>query len=280
MKIRRIWYVLLAALFLLLACTLLSQKISQEMKVQVLTKRSSGGKFSDNIKVPKTALFPDGNVYELLEGTGWETGEKIVAVFSGTWQEANGMIVLDGAKNRTIITSASRMPKVGEAATVIAKSTIGEDDYLVTYPECVPALPDTLRGEILQRSESAILLHMEQTVQPFMEHSAAERLSELYAPGWRIFSMNDRQRFTASIPFIFLLIPVLLLPLLGCLCGCFFPALQTRRLFVLMTVLCIAALAAASLLLARIDLPSSMMPEDTVFNFRHYAEVLLDGSPH
>lgn len=278
MKIQRTWYALLAALFLLLACTFLSQKISQEMNILVLAKKSTGGKFSDDIKVPKTALFPDGNIYELLDGTGWKTGEKIVAVFSGIWQEEKGMLVLQGAKNRTIITSASRTPQVGEAAMVIEKSTIGEDDYLITYPEHVPELPDTLPGEIIQQSESAILLHMGQTAQPFMEHSAAEKLSELRAPGWRIFSMNDRQRLTASIPLVLLLIPVLLLPLLGCICGCAFTALQTRRLFALMAALCFAALAATWLLLARIDLPASMMPEDTIFNFRHFTEMLREGS--
>ena len=280
MKIQRTWYALLAALFLLLACTLLSQKISQEMNTQVLIKKSAGGKFSDDIKVPKTALFPDGNIYELLDGTGWKTGEKIVAVFSGTWQEEKGMLVLKGAKIRTIITSASRTPQVGEAVTVIEKSTIGEDDYLITYPEHVPELPDTLPGEIIQQSESTILLHMAQTAQPFMEHSAAEKLSSLRAPGWHIFSMNDRQRLTASIPLIFLLIPILLLPLLVCICGCAFTALQTKRLFALMAVLCFAALAVTWLLLAGIDLPASMMPEGTIFNFRHFTEMLREGSFH
>ena len=62
MKIQRTLYALLAALFLLLACTFLSQKISQEMNIQVLAKKSTGGKFSDDIKVPKTVLFPDGNI--------------------------------------------------------------------------------------------------------------------------------------------------------------------------------------------------------------------------
>lgn len=275
MKIQRNRYAVLCAVFLLLACTMLSQKIEVEMRTQVVVKKTAAFKLSADVTLPVYASF-DGNIYELTAGTGWTTGQTTAAVYTGKchFDESSDTWELPGSAGRTLVVSASRTPQSGEAVQVIEQTFTESAEYLIVCPEGIPELAETLPGKVLRKSGTALLLRMPNAKLPFLENSVKGGLSALQTPEWRVFSMADIEQFRASLPFVYLLIPVILVPVVVCLCFLLFSTLRTRRGLWVFLLLCAGALFFLRLLLRHIDLPSSMLPAENIFDIRFYSAML------
>ena len=81
---RRAMCVVCLILYILAACTCLSLKIEEEMRLEADGMTVKGlGMWGQNIEIPMTALFEDAygyHLYEVVEGTGWESGLRVSEV--------------------------------------------------------------------------------------------------------------------------------------------------------------------------------------------------------
>lgn len=275
---RKSWYLVTILFYCLTVCTLLSQKIELEMQTEVLAKKCVGSKLSNSETVTQSVLFTDGasKIYELKEGNGWNAGEMLATEYTGNWMLDldSGMVKLEDIKNRTVILSASRFPKAGEGVRVVNDTTIGEDDYLIVYPDTIPDSGEALPGEILAQNDYAILLHIPHSVFPYMEHSAMNKLSAIQSPGWRIYSMTDVQQFQNTLPKIIFILILLVIPIFFYACSMFSASFRTGKALILQTCLAAATIFCVHILLGQIDLPVSLLPDSYIFDVMHYVETL------
>lgn len=276
-------YIFTLILYLLIACTILSAKIEEEMQTQVITtdypveKNKSG-----NIQVSMNYLYQDANggthLFYVEEGTRWVRGnisKELSPMEYTAGKDANMQPVVFVPANRdwSFVAVASRFPLDGRGVEICDSINFVEDQYLLIYPDGVPAyekLPD--RVELISQTEDALLLNMQHTRAPFIENQAKSSLWRLESENWKIYSLGDYETFQGCIPKIILLAILVAVPVLLWLVGLIWMLLSDKgkvpvMIFALGSLLCLGGVI---YLISQIDLPSSLMPVNSIFDFEHY----------
>lgn len=275
---RRILCVICLVLYLLTASTFLSLKIEKEMLTQAEVMNVKGDPaWGQKVSIPQAALFEDEegtHLYELVEGTGWESGLRVREI---PWEgyelnPGDGRLYLADIRDYCFITSASRQPVPGELVEIIdtKEAELTSDRFLFVYPQ----------GG--QNGESGVLVSVESMTDYFLEHRQKGEYRDMAAPGWRIFSLNAVESFWNQLPLI-AVIAVLLLAVTVlwvfsfAVCG---STDRPKRVFFLVGAVSIASLAAIFFILHHMDLPSAMLPDTNILDTRHYrseVETMLSG---
>lgn len=276
-------YAFALILYLLVACTILSAKIEEEMQTQVITMDYPVEKNkSSNIQVSTNYLYQDANggthLFYVEEGTRWVRGnvsKELSPLEYMAGKDANMQPVVFVSANRdwSFIAAASRFPLDGRGVEICDSINFAEDQYLLIYPDGVPAyekLPD--RVELISQTEDALLLDMQHTRVPFIEDQAKSSLWRLESENWKIYSLGDYEAFQNCIPKIILLAILVAVPVILWLLGLIGMLISGHGkvptlIFTVGTLICTVGVV---YLITQIDLPSSLMPVESILDFAHY----------
>lgn len=259
------------------ACTFLSLKVEKQMVPQVATVELNG--FGSD-SLPADCLMMGENglaLYSLYEGTGWEAGVRV--------QEAGGGWQLDGDKLKlengwgTYVQYSSKPLKSGELVDEVRGGRPEPDYWLAALPSGAGApdlsgLPDGV--EIVEQSESAVLLSVEGVAAPFMEARAKSLIPGLYQA--KVYSFGAMSQFLDNFAglgtLLFLFTAALALWVWSCVLTR--KARQNRAALLVNLALGLALLACVPLALGAVDLPSSLLPRLHITDFGYYAQEMKE----
>ncbi len=279
MKKRTVWICALV-IYLLVVCLILSWKIDNEMQNQVIIRpitvtEKSTGVFSLSVdclfpEYPATALF------RLSPGTGWHDGLRVSRLEPQEYRvdPVLGSVEVLTTKDMQVIRHAAHYPRPGEKARVVQQSS-REDEYLLLYQRFMPPWADTEGFFLMAENETARLLSVADGGDPFMEDQAQERLNKMEFAFWRIYSLRDVERFLEALPMLAGVAAILWAMLvLGVQCCAAAENPEQRRTLRYNAGLEALLMLALTLLLGHICLPNSLLPKDSILNFRFYAREL------
>ncbi len=283
---KSVLYVFALVLYLLLVCTIVSQKIEVEMQTQVeVSERNFVGRMSGSFSASKDALFVDEDglhLYEVVQGTGWKSGACAKEVSRETWSFSDEKrITIPNGRSYTIVESASRMPLEGSRVEVVkvpgrTKDYVPfADQYLVCYTEGVPGdfdLPE--KSKIVAKSDMALLLDMEDIIFPFFERRAKQLSDSMEYDNCRVFSMTAVEAFLEQLPRVAVLGVYLFLPIVLWLCSGIMvkePA-KYKELLWINAGITLFFLAGAGVMLGQIDFPASLLPTNNIFDVSYYRQ--------
>ena len=111
-------------LYILIACTIVSAWIEATMMTQVEQGPVNTKAAHEAVtrELPLRSLFADQeglHLYEIYDGTGWESGKRIREV-SG-WSLTGECVSISGFPDTAYVFSATRQPKAGEQVLVLEK---------------------------------------------------------------------------------------------------------------------------------------------------------------
>lgn len=281
-------------LYILLACTVLSWGIKYIMMVRVelspLNTKATAPKITRSFSGDKM-IFSDENgehVYEVEEDAGWSKGSYAAEVTG--WTFSLNAVQIEGSAKAYYVMSASRQPEDGKQVAVVEEFEVTSDQYLALYAEGVVAwlrnvgiqnygtefLPEN--GELAAENDHILLVDMSDVTLPFMERTARnlDAFSEdcmEYATD--IFSMVETENFLNMLPWVGCLAALVAFPIFLWIVSCILLRGERRKrgemaAVAVNGVLSLASLAGILLLLKKIELPSSLLPAGSIFDFDHY----------
>lgn len=270
-------------LYLLAACTILSEKIEIEMRTQVETHEIKGNSMYWSLELPVSYLFQQygkNTLFEVAESTGWETGLKVQVISDEAWSlnsvSEPQKVAISLGSQCTFIKTASRTPQTGELVEIIEVPEIQPDLWLVIYSEGVLDF-DTLPSgmQIISKGENALLLSVEESKNPFFEHRALGELQQISSEGMRVYSISTVSEFINQIPNLCCVLLLLLVPVIIWVFSCFLSVHADRHklLLTMNALIAIAFLFLLRVVLNSIDLPAAMLPKDNIFYLQHYKDI-------
>lgn len=268
-------------LYLLLACTLLSGKIQEEMTILVKGAYKTASKSTGrDVTIDWRSVYTEWNedeqqygdhLYEVREGTGWDQGLRCYDVEGFGLNPVLGIASLYSTRNMTLVQSASRVPQAGKLAKLVEQEIV-DDTYLYYYQNGSPEestwdLP--MYVEVIGRSENALLMAATKVESPFMPLSAKTWTVTTDAAK-QVFSLTEAEDLFRQLPGVALSAGCLVLGLVFWLCSC----LPTERKGVVLFHIAgmLLSLAALWYALGTFDLPASLMPSTHIFDIAHYRE--------
>ncbi|MBQ8280196.1 MAG: hypothetical protein IJZ23_10175 [Roseburia sp.] len=283
---KNVIYIFSLILYLLIACTIVSQKIELEMctQVEVSERRYTGrggGTFSSSTDV----LFEDEegqHLYEIVEGSGWKSGQRIGEISTSIWSgDGYGKLSIPNGRSYTLVESASRAPEEGAAVLIVEVPGRTRfyvplsDRYLVCYPDGVPeefVLPEN--SSVISKSDTAVLLDMSDIIYPFFEHRAKKLSISFEGDDCRIFSMTEIESFLEQLPKVAVLGVYLFLPVFIWMCSGMLikESAKYRELLLLNAGMVVIFLLTTMGVLEQIDFPASLLPVDSIFDVSYYVQ--------
>ncbi len=262
--------------WLLAACTLLSTAIDRWMAPRVsLADASRGARLSPE------ALLVGGDgaarLYQAEKGGWWEAGLRAREVSPENYTVGVSGVMLNLTMDDVkLIQYYSKAFADGDRVEPAAVEKT-EDCWLVIWPEGGSPAEKFPEGvKVRGQAEAAFLLDLPGAKLPLMPRRAQKRLGIPSEEGLQpsLYSLTEVKRFFAALPFLALLPAGLPSVLALWACSCFLSRNAGRnRLFLLLNAgLGAVSLVAAALFLFRIDLPSSLLPPNYIFDFGHYAK--------
>lgn len=262
-------------LYVLAACTVLSHWIEETMmtRVELGPVNTKAAHTFVLRELPERALFRDErglHLYEVYDGTGWESGKRIREV-SG-WSLTGECVSISGFPDTAYVFSATRQPRAGEKVSLLESQEWGDDTYLLIFGGELPKdaqLP--LEAVGFEVKGNAALMEMRSFPVPFMEQRA-KTASELTGFAERIFSLGDTEQFLNQLPRIAGGAAVLLAGLVFLIAAWRMPkAGLLRCVNGALAALCLCLLPGT---LSKILLPGSLLPEENIFALSHYRTAL------
>lgn len=262
-------------LYILIACTIVSAWIEATMMTQVEQGPVNTKAAHEAVtrELPLRSLFADQeglHLYEIYDGTGWESGKRIREV-SG-WSLTGECVSISGFPDTAYVFSATRQPRAGEEVSLLESQERGDDTYLLIFGGELPKdaqLP--LEAVGFEAKGNAALMEMRSFPVPFMEQRA-KTASELTVFAERIFSLGDTEQFLNQLPRIAGGAAVLLAGLVFLIAAWRMPkAGLLRCVNGALAALCLCLLPGT---LSKILLPGSLLPEENIFALSHYRTAL------
>lgn len=263
-------------LYVLAACTVLSHWTEETMmtRVELGPVNTKAAHTFVLRELPERALFRDErglHLYEVYDGTGWESGKRIREVTGWTTQ-GDGTVYVPGYPDTAYVFSATRQPRAGEEVSLLESQERGDDTYLLIFGGELPKdaqLP--LEAVGFEVKGNAALMEVRSFPVPFMEQRA-KTASELTGFAERIFSLGDMEQFLNQLPRIAGGAAVLLAGLVFLIAAWRMPkAGLLRCVNGALAALCLCLLPG---MLSKILLPGSLLPEENVFALSHYRTAL------
>lgn len=263
-------------LYVLAACTVLSHWIEETMmtRVELGPVNTKAAHTFVLRELPERALFRDEtglHLYEVYDGTGWESGKRIREV-TGWTPQGDGIVYVTGYPDTAYVFSATRQPRAGEEVSLLESQERGDDTYLLIFGGELPKdaqLP--LEAVGFEVKGNAALMEMRSFPVPFMEQRA-KTASELTGFAERIFSLGDTEQLLNQLPRIAGGAAVLLAGLVFLIAVWRMPkAGLLRCVNGALAALCLCLLPGT---LSKILLPGSLLPEENIFALSHYRTAL------
>lgn len=266
-------------LYLLLGCTILSSKIQEEMTILVTgNHKISSKKTGQDMTIDWRAIYTRqdaetgyyiDHLYEVREGEGWEQGLRCRDVPNFGLNPVMGIASINRSEDAFLVLAASRTPEDGDLAEIVEKFEIGVDEYLYVYTRSLPEerdYPDyvVVTGE----TANAIMVTCEKAQFPFLPH-IAKTWTVTTDAAQAVYSLTEAEEFLTQLPIALAAVLVLTLGLVFWLLGCL---LENRHLMRFNALGSAGTLVLSRWLLTQFDLPASMLPSSSVFDFPHYKD--------
>lgn len=261
-------------LILLVFCTLLSPKVTEEMATLVEAK-SVDGKGMYNTGIGGIAVqwnTSDVKLFSIVEGEGWESGLRIAEVSPRFYSNFGGHIQLGPGMAFRYVYTASRDPVAGDAVRAV-KVTYGDDKYLLWHPEHIGSLNALSNAmELLAQGENVALISTWNGAQPYFEHNMWYNFKDTIGKDVRIYSLNDVEAFFGALPWIAAVFSALLCSLILWGGTCILTRKEDCKKWMWMgnVLLICVLLGAVPLLCAFFDMPASLMPPEFILDIPHY----------
>lgn len=272
---RRVISVGVLGVWILLVCTVLSEKIEEMMTVRfVLAKVKETEK--DGVfwwTLPSDALAEGENgkvLYKAVRKEGWEEGLRAEELDQMMYQEDGENLLFSSEPYEQHVRYASRQITEGDLLEICVQKTEGEDSLLITDPKGDSLQLKTGEDYRVEETADGAALVVTEGLQPFLESQARSRFE--VSDGGRVYSLGDFKQLCRSLPLLAGMAVVLLASLF--LWSCCFRMLKDlyRNRF------WIAVDTGAGLLLfwlflklvGLLSLPYSLLPEKNILDFGHY----------
>lgn len=267
--------------YLLVACLLLSRKIDWETQNQVILRSVAVTEKSGNYFVISDdcifTQYPSEMLFKLEDGTGWQDGLRVFQMDVNEYNidSVQQRVEINTSQNLQIIRHAVHFPRAGEKAREIHQDT-REDRYLLLFPYGKQPYTEQLAGiTMLADGGNACLLSVADGGDPFLEDQAKERLQSPEAASWQIYSLRDVEDFLKTLPKLAGVAGVLwAMIVLGIYCCILVGRMDWRRIFWWNVGLEALLILTLVLMLRSITLPGSLLPSDSILNFRYYVQEL------
>lgn len=295
---KKIICVLAFALFLMIACTMLSAKIEEEMLTQVVAyevEPKQAGRYEINLPLrylyfdeevldiehmlmSELAQFAEYQLFQLQAGTGWEDGLRIREVDKNDYvfdYIGTALTSFDETKGWSFVTYASRRPVDGEKAEVLTTKEKAQERYLVIYPEQIPEISWKLEGmSIAAQTENCLLLEVKEARQPFIQERAKEQIKDLNTAGCKVYSVETVEQFWMSLPAIAGVAVILFAALVIWIQSMLLLRAHWENRWRLTAnfVLGLGLLWGLWYLMGKIDLPSDLLPAENIFEWSYYQQ--------
>lgn len=259
-------------------CTLLSAWVEDLMTPQAVVVRPEYQKGTGGSVIPKDCLFygeTGSTLYVTYEGTGWEAGIR-AEISTEMYQETKRGLEMSMG-NDEYIEYVSKPIQPGDKIKKIKNTRKVPDHWLAMLPKDAPKPEAAGEGISLeQESGRNLLISVENCVQPFMENQAQKLLfkGETQLPAdLKIYSMNDTESLLSALPLLAVLLVSLLVPLILWAYSCRLAKSprKNKKALLVNGGIAAACFAALPFLLNVIKLPSSLLPQDNIFDFGHYS---------
>lgn len=266
MKKRTAWAFLLI-FWLLLFSTIFALRVERLMMPSVVTTSVTSG-----ATVPIDCIFYNENgeavLYQTYEGTDWEEGMRVSVVPSDRYTVSDGQIQINSVN--PIVRYSSKLPRSGEAVNTVNSRLKRDDTFLVVGSfNLKENLPENYT--IVGQNSNAVLISAEKVPQTFMAKQAAGELLE-DSSNAKIYSLADVQIFCSGLivlSVIFGIVPGVFILWSGC--GFMLKSLKKSRFALVVNgSIAAAGLIVIAVLLQILDLPSSLLPQDSIVDISHY----------
>ena len=277
-------------LYGLLACTILSTRIQEEMTTLVRVEdRIASKRDPKTISLNSRSLFEknrypiaeDGYyLFEIADRGGWSPGIRTHPVPEYTFQGETAVVYVHIDRNYTFVRAASRNPLPGKLAQPVKYFQRGADTNLLIYGRAFPKTREmppgyTLAGE----GDHALLLKTTQGSFPFLPHYLRTANMTTDFAQW-VFSLTEAKTFLSVVPNAAVigmsLLGVVLLWVFSCVLAVH--ADNHKWLLALNGLLALASLALIWYI--PLDFPASMLPPASILDWDYYRSefsVLLTG---
>ena len=254
----------------LAACTLLSLRIEVLMAPKVVL-------VDENVRataLPMDCLMQDedgDHLFTVVQGSGWNSGRRANEVSWVYYTVSAGSISMSSYGET--VQYATKLPRHGYPVKVLSGAAKDDDQWLVTSQTDALNIPDNVQNvTVEQTSDTAVLLSVQKMPTPFMPGRAKSELKIKAPNSPTVYSLNDVQAFMDALPQVagvLALFPFALI--LWTYSVSLSKSPRKHR-----TLLCVNGAAGVLLLLGMafllngIELPSSLLPQNSILQFSHY----------
>lgn len=271
-------------LWVLIVCSILSYRVEEWMKPWIDKVTYSNDAETGEQYLPLDALIYEEDrpvLYEIVEGTGWESGKQARAVFEGDYVIFPDRIVLNVTYGYPYLHYASKAFRDLDAVNLIAEPRERADDswLLIRPPEILQAerFPNTIVPEA--QSKDALLLSVTSAKQPFIPDGAKKEIlfrqpdaPEQDQSDWEVYSLAEVRKLLTALPSLAVLLAGMIFSVGLWVLSCFLSknARQNRAGLLSNLGICAVLLAALPFFLKTVELPSSLLPKMNILDVAHY----------
>lgn len=273
---RKILYVFAMPLWFLIFSTLFSFKVEQIMVPTVTESIPAVTPPSAEATLDLDCLFLDDDgvpvLYQTYEGLAWDSGLRIKLIGPASYNILDDHISC-GALER-VVRYATKDPIVGERVIVTDQSDKRDDFYLAVCPSGV-RLREDLNVNLAAQAKNVLLAEVEQAPSAFMPKQAVSMLFQRQPyefPDERVYSLQDVEVFFSALPLVALLPGIIVfVTLLWLNSYKLLSDLKKNRVNIIINgCLALSCLLSLAILLHFLQLPSSLLPKDSVVNISYY----------
>ena len=265
---------LAVALVVLVECTLLSGFVSREMVIQVATAspRTDNERGTNSLPLDAFHQEEDGTfLYLLEESSGLLEGTRIRRIAGDILGVEGETAFTAGLQERgSYVMYASRPLKDEALAEKVESGEPAPDTYLLWAPEDMELPLDA--PSVQANGGNVWLLPQEEATQPFLTQRELASLLPADQRGYcRLFSFQEMEQFARALPRVGLAVVLMAAPLVCCAGMCLSLGPRKKRFFkVLWDVLTVVGLGGLTVLLMGLDLPSSLLPPNMLFDLGYF----------
>ena len=281
--------------WMLLLCTAFSFRIKEWMTPKVTTTVISSDVNTFESVLPISCLYRDETGDHLYQPADASVAKTVVAlreVFDSNYQVFPDRIVMKWPDMERYIQFSSRTLKPEDTVEVLQWPEGFEDDSLLAvFPEEVPVVGSASNQLTVEtQQENVFLLSATHIDQPYSESRAKSMLSltspdapdeddpfgaALYTQNleYHVYSLLDFRQFFAQVPWLSLLLALMLVSigLWAASCVQVRQGKKGRKLILCNAGISLLLFVGILLCLRRIDLPSSLLPVQTILDACHYS---------
>ncbi len=276
--------------WILVACTLLSIRIEEQMPARVVASQNT----DRGIKpLPLESVSYDEagcHAFSVAEGSGWESGLRARELRRDDYSVEDAQVTVTYAPFGSYVVRYASRPLLDGEPLILLPSIVEKkpDIYLLLSETELPELTKLPRSMDLRvRERDLLLLDYADAPQPFLETQGRDTLFNvkelapyihpMLADQLRLYSLTAVEQFLENLPRAALMAVLLVFPFFLLLGACRVAGRgEGRRRWLIWADLVLTAADALALrgVLASIDLPPSLLPRQVIFDFGHYAREL------